>query len=117
MDVTEYTVKDLVISTTILLQRVIGNIFKGSARKGALLPNLRQWFDSIEVKDQRQAHFICRVIPAQCPFARTIKLFDRTILTIPPLCKLNPLYNEFVVLRFRALSYLVEECGEDINFC
>lgn len=34
---------------------------------------------------------------------------------IPPLCKLNPLYNEVMALRFRALSYLSDTCGEDIT--
>jgi hypothetical protein len=34
---------------------------------------------------------------------------------IPPLCKLNPLYNEVVYLRFRALSFLSDICGEDVN--
>ncbi|MHC5727587.1 MAG: Mo-dependent nitrogenase C-terminal domain-containing protein, partial [Nostoc sp.] len=35
-----------------------------------------------------------------------------------PMCKLNPLYNELVYLRFRALCYLVDQCGEDIqSYC
>ncbi|MFM7367118.1 MAG: Mo-dependent nitrogenase C-terminal domain-containing protein, partial [Sphaerospermopsis kisseleviana] len=34
---------------------------------------------------------------------------------IPAICQINPLYNEVVGLRFRALSYLVDECGEDVT--
>ncbi|MBE9017387.1 hypothetical protein IQ272_14835 [Chroococcidiopsidales cyanobacterium LEGE 13417] len=32
-----------------------------------------------------------------------------------PLCKLNPLYEQVVALRFKALTYLVDECGEDLS--
>jgi hypothetical protein len=31
------------------------------------------------------------------------------------LCKLNPLYEQLVGLRFRALSYLADDCGEDVS--
>jgi hypothetical protein len=74
---------------------------------------LRLLVDGIEVKNSRFAHLICQVIPCCCPFERNIKLFGRT-LHIPALCKLNPLYDNFVGLRFRALSYLSDVCGEDI---
>lgn len=33
---------------------------------------------------------------------------------IPPMCKLNPLYDQVAGLRFRALSFLAER-GEDIS--
>jgi hypothetical protein len=56
-----------------------------------------------------------KMIPAQCPFERDIKIFGRTVAHIPPLCKLNPLYDQLVGLRFRALCYLVDVCGEDIQ--
>ena len=77
-----------------------------------LLKPLRHWFDSIEIRDRNTAHLVCKLIPAQCPFERDIKILGRTIAHIPPMCKLNPLYDEFVGLRFRALCYLVDECGE-----
>jgi hypothetical protein len=60
---------------------------------------------------------ICQVIPSNCPFERTITLSGRTILRIPPLCKLNPLYEELVALRFRALCYLADECGGNPYDC
>jgi hypothetical protein len=58
---------------------------------------------------------LCKTIPARCPFAREIKLFDYTLFHIPPLCKLNPFYEQVVALRFKALSYLTDECGEDVT--
>ncbi|MBW4621835.1 MAG: Mo-dependent nitrogenase C-terminal domain-containing protein [Cyanosarcina radialis HA8281-LM2] len=76
---------------------------------------LRQWLDRVEIKDVKLAHRICKSIPAQCPFERDVKVFGRTLFHIPPMCKLNPLYEEVVALRFRALCYLADECGEDIT--
>ncbi|MBD2308906.1 Mo-dependent nitrogenase C-terminal domain-containing protein [Chroococcidiopsis sp. FACHB-1243] len=73
-----------------------------------------QWFDTIEVYDLKIAKLLCKIIPTHCPFERKIKLCDRTLFYIPPLCKLNPLYEQVVRLRFKALSYLVD-CGEDIT--
>ncbi|MEG3435626.1 Mo-dependent nitrogenase C-terminal domain-containing protein [Pannus brasiliensis CCIBt3594] len=80
-----------------------------------LLAPLRHSIDSIQVKDVRFARFLARVIPCCCPFERDVTLFGRTLFHIPPLCKLNPLYDETVALRFRALSYLADERGEDIS--
>lgn len=79
------------------------------------LKPVRQWLDSMPVQDPKLARTVASIIPAQCPFERTVKLFGRTILYIPPLCKLNPFYEELVGLRFRALCYLADECGEDVS--
>ncbi len=79
-----------------------------------LLNPLRQWLDNLEIHNPDVALFLYRVIPAQCPFARDIKLFGYTILHIPPLCKLNPFYEQLMGLRFRAMCYLVDECGMTI---
>ncbi len=76
---------------------------------------VKDWLEGMEVKDPRLARFVCKVIPPQCPFERDINLFGRTIAHIPPLCKLNPLYEQFTMLRFRSLSYLADECNEDIS--
>lgn len=81
----------------------------------SLLKPLRHWLDGIEIHDPKQARFVSKMIPAQCPFERDLKIFGRTIAHIPPLCKLNPLYDQLVGLRFRALCYLVDVCGEDIQ--
>lgn len=80
-----------------------------------LLAPLRNWLNTIDVQQPQRAHRICQLIPAQCPFERDVKVLGRTIAHIPPLCKLNPLYDEVVALRFRALCYLADECGEDIS--
>jgi hypothetical protein len=56
------------------------------------------------------------LIPMQCPFEQDIYLFGRQIGHIPPLCQLNPLYEELIGLRFRALCYLADECGQDVSY-
>ena len=75
----------------------------------------REWLDQLEVKDARLARFVCKLVPSQCPFERDVVLFKRKIVHIPPMCKLNPLYEQLVGLRFRALSYLADDCGEDVT--
>jgi hypothetical protein len=80
-----------------------------------LLQPLRQWLDGIEIPNPKIARFISSVIPAQCPFERDIMLLGRKVGHIPPLCKLNPLYEQLVGLRFRALCFLADRCGEDIQ--
>jgi len=83
----------------------------------ALAP-LRQWLNTLEIRNPAQARFICQMIPAQCPFEQDIRLGNRLRINIPPLCKLNPLYGEFVALRFRALSYLAEACPHEVcRYC
>lgn len=79
-----------------------------------LLDPLRHWIDQAEVTNRTFAHLVCRVIPCCCPFERDISFWGYT-LHIPPLCKLNPVYDELVGLRFRALAYLADTCGEDIT--
>lgn len=81
----------------------------------ALLQPVRQWLDAAKINSPKLAHLLCQLIPARCPFARDFKFLNRTILRIPPLCKLNPLYEQVVSLRFRCLVYLADECGEDIT--
>ncbi|MFN6463049.1 MAG: Mo-dependent nitrogenase C-terminal domain-containing protein [Nostoc sp. DedVER02] len=80
-----------------------------------LLQPLRQRVENIQVRDRQLAHRLCKLIPSQCPFERDVKVFGKTLFHIPPMCKLNPLYEEVVGLRFRALCYLADECGEDVS--
>lgn len=90
---------------------------KQSATLGAKLLNpLRQWLDQMEIQNPKVARIIASLIPSQCPFERDISLFGRKIAHVPPLCKLNPLYDQLVSLRFRALCFLADECGEDIQY-
>jgi tellurite resistance protein len=76
---------------------------------------VKEWLDQLEIHEPKVAHFLCRMIPPQCPFERDVNLFGRKVAHIPALCKLNPLYEQFVGLRFRALSYLADDCKEDIS--
>jgi tellurite resistance protein len=80
-----------------------------------VLHPVKDWLEGMDVKDPRLAKFLCKIIPPQCPFERDINLFGRKVAHIPPLCKLNPLYEQFTMLRFRSLSYLADECGEDVT--
>ncbi|MBD0301386.1 MAG: Mo-dependent nitrogenase C-terminal domain-containing protein [Tolypothrix sp. T3-bin4] len=80
-----------------------------------ILQPLRQRVENIQVRDRQLAHRLCKLIPSQCPFERDVKVFGKTLFHIPPMCKLNPLYEEVVGLRFRALCYLADECGEDVS--
>jgi hypothetical protein len=73
---------------------------------------IRYWLDSIEVRNPNTARLLCKLIPAQCPFARTIKFSEKILFRIPPLCKLNPLYDQFINLRFKSLCYLESQCSE-----
>ena len=101
--------KDLVKPPT-LLQRLVKKL-----RKIDILHPLKQWLDNLEVRSSTFAHQVCKTIPAQCPFERDVKFWGRTLFHIPPMCKLNPIYDQLVGLRFRPLCYLVDECGEDIS--
>jgi tellurite resistance protein len=80
-----------------------------------VLHPVRDWLDGLDIHDPKVARFLCKMIPPQCPFERDVKLFGKKIVHIPPLCQLNPLYEQLVGLRFRALSYLADECHEDVT--
>lgn len=79
------------------------------------LQTLRQWLESLEIRNYKVAQLLCKLIPSRCPFERKLSLFNHTILYIPPLCKLNPFYEQLVMLRFKSLVYLADECGEDVT--
>ncbi len=82
---------------------------------GDFLQPLRQRIENIQINNPKLAHRLCKLIPAQCPFERDVKLFGKILFHIPPMCKLNPFFEEVVSLRFRALCYLADECGEDVS--
>lgn len=89
--------------------------YRSSLSRFDILKPLRRLLDNLQVRDRKLAHRLCKLIPSQCPFERDITLLGKKLFHIPPLCKLNPLYEELVGLRFRALCYLADECGEDIS--
>lgn len=122
MNVYEYTVQNLALTTSI--GEHSGNAssknttpIQQSKTKTTFDPlqPARQWLNNLKVNTPELAHWLCKAIPPQCPFERDVKLLGRTLFHIPPMCKLNPLYEEVVALRFRALCYLADECGEDIS--
>ena len=117
MSVKQYTTKDIVLSSWLNNNQQTSKTTSRQwvQKKRGLLSPLRTWLDNIKVSDRALAHRLCKFIPTQCPFERRIQLFGHTILSIPPLCKLNPLYEEVVALRFRAICYLADECGEDVS--
>ncbi|MEC4817946.1 MAG: Mo-dependent nitrogenase C-terminal domain-containing protein, partial [Scytonema sp. PMC 1069.18] len=80
-----------------------------------LLRPMQNWLDNQEIRNPKVARFLCKIIPSQCPFERNIKLFNRLVIHIPPLCKLNPFYYQLISLRLRCLSYLIDECNEDVT--
>jgi tellurite resistance protein len=76
---------------------------------------IRVWLDQLEIHDPRLARYLCRMIPSQCPFERDVVLFGHKVLHIPAMCKINPLYEQLVGLRYRAMCYLSDTCGEDVS--
>ncbi len=81
-----------------------------------LLQSIKNWIERLEIRDINRAKLICNLIPSACPFEMQIKLFNRTLVSIPPLCQLNPVYNELIDLRFRALSYLGDRQSQSKGF-
>ncbi len=77
-----------------------------------VLQPVRQWLDNVSVNNPTIAKLLYKAIPGQCPFERDIIVLGRKLAHIPPLCKLNPLYDQLVGLRFRSMCYLVDVCGE-----
>lgn len=79
------------------------------------LDTLNQGLGSIQFKHPQIARFVCQLIPSQCPFERDIQVCGQILFHIPALCKLNPFYDGLMSLRFQALSFLADTCGEDIS--
>lgn len=94
-------------------RKTIGLLEPVKRRVENILEPIKRRIESISVENPGRAHRIVSLIPADCPFERDLKLFGRVVAHIPPMCKLNPLYEELVMLRFKAMCYLVDECGED----
>ncbi len=75
-------------------------------------------FDTLNKKvkrSQQLAQTVVELIPSQCPFERNISILGVTTLHIPPLCKLNPFYNDLMELRYNALNALVDVFHTDVT--
>jgi hypothetical protein len=121
MKVFHHTTPKIFLASWVLINNTEASVNSNNLQKPPAKPHcdilypIRQWINSIQVSDRQLAHRLCEVIPSQCPFERDVNLFGKTLFHIPPLCKLNPLYDEVVALRFRALCYLADDCGEDVS--
>jgi len=45
----------------------------------ALLYSVRQWLESLEVRDPKIARLLCKIIPTDCLFNRETKLFTHSV--------------------------------------
>ncbi|MGK7913835.1 MAG: Mo-dependent nitrogenase C-terminal domain-containing protein [Synechococcus sp.] len=117
LDVTVYDLDRVEEEMDAMSTPITGNLQSpsGSDRFPEVLAPLKHWLDGMDIHDPRVARFICKLVPAQCPFERDITLFGRKVVHIPPMCKINPLYEQLVGLRFRSLSFLADDCGEDVS--
>jgi len=65
---------------------------------------VRSWLNHLEIRSTRVAKLFS-YIPTRCPFERKISI-GKFIFKIPALCHLNPVYEEIMELRYRALMFL-----------
>ncbi|BAY43830.1 Mo-dependent nitrogenase family protein [Scytonema sp. HK-05] len=121
MKVYHNTTKNIFLASWVLINQAQGEAQQTQLRRPFAKPHfdilqpIRRRLENIQVRDRQLAHRLCKVIPSQCPFERDVKFLGKTLFHIPPMCKLNPVYEEVVGLRFRALCYLADECGEDVT--
>ena len=73
---------------------------------------LNKVLENIQIKDPQTARLVCKLIPAQCPFERDLKVWGHT-LHIPAMCQLNPCYDALVQLRFQALVLLASHPSQN----
>lgn len=71
--------------------------------------------NNIGITNSRFAHLLCTIIPPTCPIERDISFFGHYLFHIPPMCQLNPFYEDLISLRFKALTYLADH-QEDISY-
>lgn len=82
-------------------------VIHGYASK--IFDRVSHFIAEFEIQNTEIAELLTKLIPDSCPFERDIQLFGHTVLHVPPLCKLNPLYDSLMTLRFRALTFLSEQ--------
>ena len=88
-------------------------LHQSNSDRPTFLPQwLHSFFTAINIESYDIAILICKLIPAQCPFERDVVFLGHKLFHLPPLCKLNPAYGAMISLRFKALSYLEDQYGE-----
>lgn len=70
----------------------------------SLISAFKEALNNFEFTNKDRAERFVKLIPNSCPFAREVKAFGKTIVNIPPLCKINPLYEEIMMLKFRTIE-------------
>ncbi len=75
---------------------------------------LKTQIDRVQITRPSQARWLCTLLPSSCPFERDFTLCGRSFHS-PALCKFNPLFPQLMFLRYRALTYLADVCGEDVT--
>lgn len=73
------------------------------------LERLKDWLDGLSPGEPSVARLLVHLIPAQCPFERDVVILGHRIVHIPPMCRINPLYEQLMALRFRCLCLLAGE--------
>ena len=62
-----------------------------------LLELQRRWLQNYRFQDENSLFCsLCRQIPTDCPAVR---------LGLPPMCKLNPLYDQLISMHFKASDF------------
>ncbi|MEG4209863.1 Mo-dependent nitrogenase C-terminal domain-containing protein [Microcoleus sp. S13_B4] len=84
------------------------NQYQDLTFRDRLVEPVRQWLDNIAVGDPQVPRWLCQLIPLRGSCERDIQLWGHHLFHIPPICNLNPVYEELVGLRFRLLSYLTD---------
>jgi len=70
-----------------------------------LLRSVRHWLDALEVREPRVARLLCKLIPAQCPFERDIKLFGKS-LSYATVVQAQPALRTISWPTLRSMCYL-----------
>ena len=94
------------------LQAVVAELHEEQATHGdsdSTMERLRSWLDAQAPSDPAVARLLVKLIPAQCPFERDVVVLGRRLVHIPPMCRINPLYDQLMALRFRCLCLLAGE--------
>lgn len=93
-------------------EAVLADLHQDADADGATdstLERLRGWLDAQAPSDPAVARLLVKLIPAQCPFERDVVVLGRRLVHIPPMCRINPLYEQLMALRFRCLCLLAGE--------
>lgn len=88
------------------------NLLSSFLKIDVLFP-IRNFLRNIKIDNPQFAIQLCNIIPVQCPFERDFKLFGKVLFHIPPMCKINPFYDDLMELRFRAQCYLADQLTID----